>query len=80
MVPNKLLKYGGKELISELVSFIQKVSNNQEIPNEMKISVTISIYKKGNKKRPENYRTITLLSSVLKLITEITLNKLKTGK
>lgn len=53
-----------------------KIFDNQETPNEIKTSIIIPIYKKSDKKQPENYRGITLLSFVLKLITKITLNKL----
>lgn len=63
-------------MILKFASFTQKVFDNQEIPNEIKTSITISIYKKSDKKRLENYRGITLLSFVLKLITKIMLNKL----
>lgn len=75
-ITNELMKYGGRELALELLVFIQKIFDNQEIPKDMRNSITIPIYKKGDKKRPENYGGITLLSSVLKIITKVTLNKL----
>lgn len=41
------------------------------IPGEWKKTITISVFKKGNKKPPENYRGITLLNIPTKLFTKI---------
>lgn len=43
----------------------------QRISDECERSITISIYRRGDKKKPDNYRGITLSSSIMKLFTKI---------
>lgn len=70
-ITNEMLKYAGPEIEKVLTSLFQRIILNQRIPTEWKNSVTIPIYKKGNKNDPENYRMITLLNSTSKLLTKI---------
>lgn len=70
-IANELIKYGGDYLTTEIHSLYNKIMNSSIIPNAWKKSITIPIFKKGNKKEPTNYRGITLLSSAMKLLTNI---------
>lgn len=45
------------------------------IPREWKTSIMVPIFKRGSKKDPSNYRGITLLSSVTKILAEKITNK-----
>ena len=76
-ISNELLKYGGNQLTSELTKMIKIIFQQTRIPQEWKTSVTIPVYKRGNRNDPSNYRGITLLCTNLKLLTKILLNKLK---
>ncbi|XP_050456668.1 craniofacial development protein 2-like [Cataglyphis hispanica] len=73
---HELVKYGGKDLHSELAKLFQKVLINRTVPSDWKKSITIPIFKKGDKKKPENYRGVTLLSAAMKLFTRILANKI----
>lgn len=68
-IHNELIKYGGEELTSQLVTLFQNVLNSGTIPSEEKYHHT-SI-QEGRQKRPENYREITLLNVGMKLFTRI---------
>lgn len=70
-IHNELIKYGGEELLEELHTFYNKIATLKKIPEEWRKSITIPIFKKGSKAEPKNYRGITLLSTVLKLLTKI---------
>jgi len=47
------------------------------IPQKWKTLIPIPIFKKGQKKNPNNYRGITLLSSVSKVLTKILAKEIK---
>ena len=70
-IPNELIKYGGDPLSNELTTLFNKILQTGKIPTSWKESTTIPIFKKGTKTDPKNYRGITLLSAVLKLMTKI---------
>jgi hypothetical protein len=48
-----------------------------QIPNEWKRSIIVPIYKKGDKRKPENYRGINLLNTCYKIFSKILNGKLK---
>lgn len=70
-IPNELLKYGGPKLVKELTTLFNKITTTGKVPAEWKKSITIPVFKKGDKRNPENYRGITLLNSTMKLFTKI---------
>lgn len=70
-ISNELIKYGGKTLLQEITSLFRKILKAGKVPKEWKQSITIPLFKKGDRKEPSNYRGITLLSCVLKLLTNI---------
>jgi len=74
---NEFLKYGGRSLTAELIKLFRKIIDQRKIPTAWKTSITIPIFKRGDKKCPENYRGITLLSAVFKLFTKVILNKIQ---
>ena len=53
------------------------IIDQQKLPVAWKTSIAIPIFKRGDKKCPENYRGIILLSAVLKLFTKLILNKIQ---
>ncbi|KAH1024898.1 hypothetical protein HUJ05_009734 [Dendroctonus ponderosae] len=70
-ITNEMIKYGGNALMDELKDFYNKILYLQKVPSEWKDSITIPIFKKGEKTEPKNYRGITLHSTVSKLLTKI---------
>ncbi|XP_055384192.1 uncharacterized protein LOC129613898 [Condylostylus longicornis] len=70
-ISNAMIKYGGEQFQNEIVHLFNKILTYKQAPREWKNSITVPIFKKGDKNLPENYRGITLLSSMLKLFTEI---------
>ena len=68
---NKMLKYGGDELMIELSDLYSMIMSTGEVSQEWKSSITIPIYKKEEKKDSRNYRGISLLNTSMKLLTKI---------
>lgn len=75
-IVNEMLKYGGTELKRAITLLFQKIISTQKVPDDWKNSITIPIYKNGNKHDPDNYRMICLLNSISKLLTKIITKKI----
>ncbi|XP_045480919.1 uncharacterized protein LOC123685307 [Harmonia axyridis] len=75
-IPNELLKYGGQHLVEQLTLLTKAIFYHHRIPEQWRTSIAVLMFKKGDKKKPENYRGINLLSTTLKLITKIITNKI----
>ena len=77
-VYNEHLLHGGNTLYAELSVLFTDMYNNGFIPETMKQGIIITLHKGGRKsiKDPNNYRAITLTSSVLKLFERLILDKL----
>ena len=75
-ITNEMLKYGGPHLWEQIYVLIDQVFRISTIPEEWKTNIVISIFKKGEKLNPNNYRGINLLNTHLKLTTKIVSNKL----
>ena len=75
-ITNELLKYGGDNLTEQLKILISKIIYHHRIPDELRNSTTILLFKKGDKEVPANYRGNNLLSTSLKLTTKIITNKI----
>ena len=69
-ITNEMLKYGGEALEQEILKLFNK------IPDQWRTGITIPIFKKGSKKNTSNYRGISLLCSMSKLLTKIISEKL----
>lgn len=67
----ELFKYGGKELKTKMTEIVTKVQEVEEIPSEWKKGIICPLYKKGDKINCRNYRGITLLNTVYKLLSKI---------
>ena len=74
-ITNDLLK----DIISEIVTPLEHIINlslvNGVVPDKMKISKVIPVYKKGNPTEVGNYRPISLLSSISKILEKIMYNR-----
>lgn len=59
-----------------MVDLIRKIWK-ERIPTEWRSSMVVSLYKREDKKRTENYRGISLLCSAYKIYTKILKNRLE---
>jgi hypothetical protein len=64
----KLIKAGGEALYSQIHKLICSMWNKEEQPQQQKESITVPIYKRGNKTECNNYRGISLLSTAYKIL------------
>jgi len=60
--PAELIKAGGRTIRSETHKFINYIWNKEELPEEWKESISVPIYKKGDKRDCGNYRGISLFT------------------
>lgn len=76
-VKPELIKYGGKKLCLILTELFQLIEMGGKVPLEWNSSTISSIYKKGNKKEPNNYRGISVIPSVERVFGRVLKNKIQ---
>jgi hypothetical protein len=62
-IPIELIKSGGQKLLEIITILLNKIINGEKVPEEWKFAIITSIHKKGDKRKCENYRGITLTST-----------------
>jgi hypothetical protein len=75
-IPAELIKAGGETLYSEIHRLICCIWNKEELPQQWKEFIIVSIYKKGDKTDCNNYRGISLLSTAYKILSNLLLARL----
>ena len=73
-IVSEMLKAGGTVVVQFLVKLFNRVFDSGTYPKEWSKAILIPIYKKGNSEVPDNYRGVSLISTVSKCYTSI-LNK-----
>lgn len=73
----ELLKYGSDTLKERIYKLILKIWREEKMPEDWKVGQIITIHKKGNQQDCKNYRGITLLSTVYKILTTLIKNRLQ---
>ncbi|XP_071653719.1 uncharacterized protein [Temnothorax longispinosus] len=76
-IPAELLKYGGDSLATAAHQLIGKIWDNEQIPEEWQLSIICPIHKKGDKLLCKNYRGISLLCTMYKVLTTIIKTRLE---
>ena len=76
-ISTKLLKLVKHDLISPLTNIVNQTLSTGIFPDRLKIAKVIPIYKKGDSLSAENYRPISLLSSLSKIFEKVMLIQLK---
>jgi hypothetical protein len=71
-----VIEAGGRKVRSEIHKLIISIWNKDELPEERKESVIVPIYKKGDKTDCSNYRSISLLLTTYKILSNILLSRL----
>ena len=76
-IPGEILKHGGDVSVEALTALCQKIWENKKWPDEWTQSLVIPLPKKGNLRKCQNYRTISLISHPSKIMLRVILNRLK---
>jgi len=74
-MPAELIKAEGRTICSEIHKLINSVWNKEELPQELKESIIVPIYNKGNKTDCNNCRGISLLPATYRILLNILLSK-----
>ena len=66
-IPIKLIKSGSQKLLEMITILLNKIINGENVPEEWKVAIITSIHKKGDKRKCENYRGISVTSTFLRI-------------
>ena len=72
-IRTKILKVHSKTLSKPLAELINLSLNQGKFPTILKIAKVIPIHKRGDKSECDNYRPISLISNIIKLVEKIAL-------
>ncbi len=73
---NEQIKYGGDLLRHKLLANFNQILQSQQIPLDWKKSEIILIFKKGDRHQIENYRPITISSTLAKIFSKLLVTRL----
>ena len=62
-IPTEVIKSGGQKLLKIITILLNKITNGEKVPEEWKIAIITSTHKKGDKRKCENYRGISVTST-----------------
>ena len=74
-IPAELIKAGDRTICYEIHKLIISIWNKEELPEEWKELIILHIYKKGVKTDCSNYRGITPLPTMYKILSNILLSR-----
>jgi hypothetical protein len=74
----ELIKYGGPEIRNKLHLLISKMWHTESLPTKWLTSLIVPIHKKGDKATCSNYRGISLLNVVYKILTNVLHERINT--
>jgi hypothetical protein len=63
-----MIKYSGPSMRNKIYKLITQIWNEEKIPDNWKIGIICPIHKKGDKTECSNYRGITLLNVMYKIL------------
>jgi hypothetical protein len=75
-IPAELNQAGGEIFLSVIHRLINSVWNKEELPDQWKESIIVSVHKKGDESDCNNYRVISLLSTSYNILSHILLSRL----
>ena len=76
-IPAELLIYGGNTVVKVFTRICNHVFRTGKWPDDWTTSVVIPLPKKGDLKKCQNYRTISLISHPSKVLLKVILNRLQ---
>jgi hypothetical protein len=71
--PAEFIKAGGRTICSQIHKLINPIWEKEELPEQWKESIIVSIYKKGDKTECSNDQGVSLLSTTYKILSSILL-------
>ena len=77
-ITNELIQISPYQMRQDILLLFNKVIETGDIPSEWRCSITVPVPKKGDPYRTENWRGISLLSSLYKLFARILADRLVT--
>jgi len=75
-IPAEMIKAGSRTIHSAIHELINSIWNKEKLPEEWKELIIVPLYKKGDKTDCSNYRGISLLSTIYKILSNILLSRL----
>ncbi|KAJ4450860.1 hypothetical protein ANN_02292 [Periplaneta americana] len=75
-IPAELIQEGGSALYSEIYKLVLAIWEKEIVPEQWKESITVPIFKKGDKTNCGNFRGISLLLTSYKILSNILLRRL----
>jgi hypothetical protein len=66
-----LIKSGGQKLLEMITILLNKIINGEKVPEEWKVAIITLIHKKGDKRKCENYRGISVTSTFSRIYEQI---------
>ena len=70
-LPAELLKQAGQYFLDRLFVLINEIYKTGSLPNDFKMSKIVTLPKKANSEKCEDFRTISLLSHASKILTKV---------
>ena len=75
-IDGELLKYGGERLVQILTIFYSKLWEENKIPNDLKKAYILLLPKRGDSKKPQDLRPITLINALYKIFDKLVTKRL----
>ena len=67
-IPSRFLRDAAEIITPSITHIVNKSIEQGQFPNDLKIARVIPLYKKGSKQDPGNYRPVSILSSLSKIL------------
>ena len=72
-IPAEQIKAGGRIIRSEMHKLINPIWNKEKFPEEQKELIIVPVYQKDDKTDCSNYRVISLLPTMYKILSNVLL-------
>jgi len=74
-IPAEMIKVGARTTCFDVHKLNNSIWNEEELPEEWKESIILPIYKKGDKRDCSNYREISHVSTIHRILSNILLSR-----